>query len=161
MLSDSRKGDSPQLHIFNTKRGSTLDPVQTSFSLPYNNRGYPSRLLSEPCGHAASSDELATAPFHPDPSQRIIALNLDDSQWFVVNAKKSLELAREYEGKDVRWGKWETELIMVRIGRVIHWNYAWVSGCYFALCSAARITKDLVYGSWISVIQVVSRSSTS
>ena len=129
MLSDPWKGSPRRLHVFNTESGTTLSPVQTSFSIPYNRKGSSFRVLSEPCAHAPSPDELSTAPFHPDPSQRIIALNFGEVQWFVVNAEKLLELAREHEGKDVRWGKWETGLTGVPIGIVFSWDCAWVSGC--------------------------------
>lgn len=129
VISDSRQGGSPRLHVFNTKRGTTHRPAETSFSLPYNHSGSSFRLLSEPCGYAASSDELATAPFHPDPSQRIIALNFGEVLWFVVNAEKLLELALGWEGKNIQWDEWEAKLIRVTVGRVTGWDYAWVSGC--------------------------------
>ena len=129
VLSESRQGGPPQLHVFNTIRGTVQNPVQTSFSLPYNHRGFPLRLLSGPCWHAPFPDELRTAPFHSDPSQRIIALNFGGSQWFVVNTEKLLELALRWQGKDIQWDKWEAKLVGVTIGGVYGRDCVQVSGC--------------------------------
>lgn len=139
VLSDSRQGGPPQLHVFNTRRGTFRNPVQTSFSLPYNHRGSPLRLLSAPHGHLPFLDELNTAPFYSDPSQRITALNFGDSQWFVINTGKLLELALVWEGKDIQWNKWEAKLVEVTIGRVFGRDCIRVSGCRL-FCIAARST---------------------
>ena len=140
-LSESwqRDRDPPQLHVFNTIRGTVHTPVQTSFSLPHNRRGLGFRLLSGPCGHAPFPDELGTAPFRPDPSQRIIALNFGDSQWYVVGTERFLELALRWEGKNVQWDKWEAKRIRVTIERVTGWDCIQVSGCRL-LCIVSNST---------------------
>jgi hypothetical protein len=143
VLWDSGRGDPPQLHIFDTEQRTTIEPIQTSFSLPTaRQEAYDPCLLIEPCGHISSPDELITAPFYPDRSQRILAFNLGRS-CYAINAELLLKLAREREGQDVGWDEWGAHTIEVRGGDLCNLWQIWVSGCrLFCTVSNSRDDDD-------------------
>ena len=135
----------PRLDIFDTKQGITTEPSRTSFLLPAMGRSWD--FISEPGGHTPSPDELITAPFYSDPSQRIVALrHRAHNACYVINAELLLELAREQEGQDVQWKDWVAYTIEVRIG-VGSLDHIWVSGCrlYCITSDAAELSYLRIY----------------
>jgi len=121
----------PRLHIFDTGRGTTPEPVQTSFLPPIDCKeriGVSFRhVFSEPCGHAPLPDELLLEPFYQDPSQRILAIDDGRCSFDVINVELLLELARKREGQNIGWAEWgpNTTRIQVRDRD----QRVWVSGC--------------------------------
>ena len=128
MVSYPQSMNSAQLHVFDTECRTTTKPTSTSFSFPNSlGTGTPS-LISEPCSHSPSPDELTVAPFYPDTSQRILAFELGDARLFVVNTELLLELAREWQGYFVKWyEEWCTSIVPVQ--RSSNRRHIWVSGC--------------------------------
>lgn len=90
-------------------------PVQTSFSLSTDRMDVLSHLLSDPYGHAPLPDELMTAPFHSDSSQRILVLSIDEYEWLAINTEVLLELARERVGQHIEWDGWGGDTIQVQV----------------------------------------------
>jgi hypothetical protein len=108
-----------------------MTPIQTSFSFPTACLGAPCLCLSlESCGYIPSPDELKTAPFYPDCSQRILALYFGQhGTCYAINVELLLELAREREGQDVGWDEWGANTIEVHIGDPDNLREIWASGC--------------------------------
>lgn len=129
----------PHLYVFNTKCETTPSPVKASFSFSSAHVTFPTHLLSEPCGYTPSPDELATAPFYPDPSHRILAVGVENRWWYVINAELLLELARERRGQNVGWDEWRTRCIPVSVKDLAGINSIWVSGCRL-FCAVSRGT---------------------
>jgi len=140
---------SERLHVFDTEHRTP--PEQTTFCLS----GTPFYLLLEPCSHAPSPDGFMAAPFYPDPSQRMLALNLDGERWCTINTQLLLELARKREGQYVKWCEWGEIVNFLDIsGR----NYVWVSGCrlfYIAFDKATSYlqVRDFSPGSRVKSVQ--------
>ena len=153
VLSDDLQGrKDPYLHIFDTGRGKTLQPVQTSFLFPIDHMGTPLRLLSEPYSHAPLPDELLLEPFYQDPSQRILAIH-DGWCWLdVINVELLLELARKREGQNIGWGEWgpNTTRIQVRDRD----QRIWVSGCR-VFCAVPAVDDE---SEGISYLQIYDLS---
>jgi len=72
----------------------------------------------EPGGHRPSPEEDLFAPFYPDPSKRVLAVDLRGSETL-------LTLAREWGGEALEWEQWNAHGIDIRCGRVVA---PWVSG---------------------------------
>ena len=143
MLSDPPQEGPPQLRVIDTECRTTPTPIQTSFS--FSSRAPPpSHLLSDPCGHAPSSDELTTAPFYPDPSRRILAVGSGNLWWYVINTELLLGFSREREGQNISWDDWEATLTLVQAQDITSSDCTWVSGCRL-FCTASRGT-DYDYG---------------
>ena len=138
--SDDRPEGRPRLDIFDTNQGTDGKPTQTSFYLStIHDVARFSYLVSEPCGHVPSPDELMTAPFYPDPTQRILALCYNSpGRCFVINVELLLELAREREGQYVGWEEWVLHTIEVQVGPPDH---IWVSGCQL-YCTVSDVADE-------------------
>jgi hypothetical protein len=149
VLVDSDQEDPPRLQIFDTKQATITEPTRTSFFFPTAYMNAPTlSLSSEPCGHIPSPDELMTAPFYSDPSQRILSLYFGQyDACFAVNAELLLGLAREREGQDVGWEEWGAHTI--EIGGLNRLAHIWVSGCRL-FC----ILSDDVYGEDLLRLQI-------
>lgn len=135
VLSNSSQGDCPQLHVFNTECRITLEPIQTSFSLPAL-PNVPSYLLSEPCSHTPSQDELMAAPFYPDPSQQILAI-CGLFKCLVINIEQLLKHAQKWQGQCVELHGWG-EIIELEIGDPCNYSGFQVSGCrlFYLVCDS-------------------------
>lgn len=71
-----------------------------------------------------------TAPFHPDCSQRILAIHFYEyGACYAISTELLLRLAREREGQDVRWYEWGSHAIEVYVGDPGDFSQVWVSGC--------------------------------
>jgi hypothetical protein len=144
VLFGSGRGDPPRLQIIDTEQGTTMKPIQTSFffSTAYLEAPYP-RLLIEPCGHVPSPDELMTAPFYPDCSQRILAFYFGMyGTCHTINADLLLELAREQEGQDVGWDEWGAHTIEVDSEALGILDQICVSGCRI-FCTMSNNTDNV------------------
>lgn len=143
LLLDAGPGGPPQLQIFDTERGTSMTPIQTSFSLPpYLNESLILCPSLDPCGHIPSPGESMTVPFYPDRSQRILAFYSGQSGiCYAINTELLLRLAREREGQDVGWGEWAAHTIEIRIGDPgVPWPIC-VSGCRL-YCTALDEAND-------------------
>ena len=126
VLSGAREEDPERLLMFDTERGSTADPIETSFHLPPS--GVSNWFLSfEPCGHILSPDEQMTSPFYPDPCQRILALSLGHSDtYYVITRELLLELARRWVNQNIGWDQWRAQIIEVVVEDR---ERMWITGC--------------------------------
>ncbi|KAF9643840.1 hypothetical protein BDM02DRAFT_3191141 [Thelephora ganbajun] len=127
----SWKRDPSRLLIFDTERGSIMNPIETSF---FFSSAYPKAptwyISSEPCSHTPSPDELMTAPFYSDPSQRILAMYFGRCDaCHIINIEQLLELAREQVYQEVEWEEWRTHAVEVPVGEEDCIGHIWVSGC--------------------------------
>ena len=136
MLSYSFQWNRPQLHVINTEHGTIIHSVETLFSLPARRIAIPLSLSSGPCDYTPSPDELTAAPFHSDPSQRILALKFREHGWDVVNVELLLKLARERESQSIGWDEWKTKIIQVNETSSI--DCVWISGCRLFCVTSSR-----------------------
>ena len=121
-------------------RGGT--PVQTILhffpQLFFTHHECPSLQL-EPGMHRPSPED-STAPFYPDPSQRIVALTVRDSCHFVLRLGALLKFLGSREGSEIQWEEWRNLVIIPSTNlkpRGI--TRIWVSGCkFFSLHSTGR-----------------------
>ena len=128
VLSDPKKGDPPQLQIFDTEQRK---PKRTSLSFPTTFSAAPDlRLSLEPSSHIPSPDELVTAPFYPDDSQRILAVYFGrGSSCYLINTELLLRLARKRKGQGVGWDEWCAHAIEVHVGDPETVSQISASGC--------------------------------
>lgn len=87
-------------------------------------------LLLEQGVHGPSIAE-SLAPFHPDPSQRIIILRSPPySPCLVLRVQALLELLGNDVGSDITWGVWMSRAIIASIDLDLRAGVRiWVSGC--------------------------------
>jgi len=89
------------------------------------------------------SPEESLAPFHQDPTQRIVALT---TRWppgcFVVRLRTFLELLKDSEGSKIEWEEWKHHVLIpsIRLGRVV--DRVRASGCRLFLLSSAGYMSD-------------------
>ena len=101
--------------------------------------------IVEAGGHEPSPQDTLTAPFYPDPSQRILALSRDVQEGFsVMKVGTLLRLAREQARGEVRWGEWSPHLLQTSLkwGGVFPFDFerSWVSGFRLFRASLWRST---------------------
>ena len=144
VLSDPIPGRIQLLHVFDTECRAGLKPVQTSFIFQPTPSGSWICLLSEPCSHAPSPDELIAAPFYPDPSQRIVALTLDGVKWFTINTGVSLELGQKWRDRCVEWCEWN-KIIDVQVGEISRCDYPRVSRCRLFCVVPGSTDREIYY----------------
>ena len=109
-----------------TVDGSTL--TQTTFHFDGRKHLDPGEEIIhiEQGGHKPSPEESLLAPFFPDPSQRILAVELHNrGSVFVIKTEVLLKLAQEWGGGVLEWEQWRTHGIEVRPGDV---SNIWISG---------------------------------
>ena len=118
LLSDHYRGDPLRLHIFDTEQGTIDNPIQTTFYFSPDRGATPYfRLSTESCGHIPSPDELTTAPFYSDPSQRILTFYPGElGGCYVVYTELLLKLARERKGQNVGWKEWAPRTFWIPVG---------------------------------------------
>ena len=139
---NSPGGDPARLLIFDTEQGEQITgSVETSFLLPTNTLRSSWFFWSEPCGHIPSPDELVSAPFYPDLSQRIFALTLLPlGPCYAFNTEELLRFAQERVNQNIEWREWRTHAIELVVGHHIH---RWISGCrLFAIVPHGRGGED-------------------
>ena len=108
--------------------------MQTTFQLSplFSEFRYP-HLVLERGAHKPSSAE-SLAPFHQDPTQRIVALTTPLSSAhpiFVFRPQALLELSKGREGSEIKWDEWGGCVVTPSIGSEDpEFETAfWVSGC--------------------------------
>jgi hypothetical protein len=149
VLKNPESSSHPGLQIFDTEQGAMAESTPTAFFFsPAHQGGYEPHFLIEPCGYIPSPDELATAPFYPDRSQRILAVYSGFNTCCVINAGLLLELARERNGEDVWWDEWGARTIEV-CGGDDCFGLIWVSGCRLF-----STVSDSAYGICPTYLQV-------
>jgi hypothetical protein len=117
-------------------------PLRTTFHLfPYLDTHVYPRLLLERGAYTPSPAE-SRAPFHQDPTQRIVLLSLSDRapyrplgyigqpRYSVFLVGPLLELLQSREGSEIRWDEWKKHVIFPSLDPTLQ-NYLnlWVSGC--------------------------------
>ena len=86
----------------------------------------PTLILEE--GAHTPSPKRPSVPFHQDPAQRIIALQVEPCLHYVVfQVGALLELAESCEGCEIEWDQWEDRVIIHSLGPEC--EGVWVSGC--------------------------------
>ena len=111
-----------KLHVFDTK----LEPPTKNTFLIRDKALL--HILLEPCSYAPSPDEVEDALFYPNPSQRILALDLGKAEWLVIKIETLLKLAQNQSDKIISlegWGK----VVMARGGHQQEYPRVWISGC--------------------------------
>ena len=101
--------------------------AKTTFYFNSSGEGYLTMpyLIPDMGGHTPSRDDEIFAPFHPDPSQRVLAIGHYNFV-SVVRTEGLLRLAREREGEHLQWREWKTHVTwIVRDG---YTSRLWVSG---------------------------------
>ena len=120
--------------IIDTEKAGGGVPTQTTFQLSPQFGGFQEpRLVLERGGHKPSPAE-SLAPFHQDPTQRIVALAILTSsanRVFVFRAQALLELPKGREGSEIKRDEWGSCVVIPSIDSD-GWGYEtaiWVSRC--------------------------------
>ena len=128
-------GDTPSVVLMDTEKDIKGTPQQTFFRLPLGFGGERLHLLLERGAHEPSPAE-SMAPFHRDPSQRIVVFNFTYAQCcLVLKVASLLELLESHEGSEIGWDVWGSYAVgpTINLARV---KLVWVSGCrLFTVCS--------------------------
>ena len=134
----------PELQIFDTERGVTLNPAETSFSFSSDHlEAQDPCLLIEPWGYIPSPDELMTAPFFPDRSQRILAIHFGQCDTcYAINTELLLKLAREREGQGIEWDEWGAHTIEAHGGGLDALSQIRISGCLLFCTGPNSVDND-------------------
>ena len=118
-----------RLLLLDTERVSSGTPVQTWFYPPTTY--YSWTWVTETAGYKPSPQDILTAPFYPEPSQRILAFSLGcERGMLVMKVETLLRLSRERAGEEVRWQEWEPYLLRLRTSLLVDQLHvrSWVSG---------------------------------
>ena len=100
--------------------------MQTFLRLPPCPSGFPGLYqISEQGAHNPPAPD-SPAPFHHDPTQRIIALRYG-SNHLILQARLLLKLAENREGSEIGWDEWKNHVVVLPL--VFGFVNAWVSGC--------------------------------
>ena len=92
--------------------------------------------LMERGAHEPSTAE-SVAPFHQDPSQRIVVFDFSYTPcYFILKVESLLELLESHEGSEIEWDEWKSHVVIPirNLGRVV---LSWVSGCRLFLVRSA------------------------
>ena len=122
------------LVIINTGNDTEGTPLVTIFHLHLPRGPSPGslHLTLERAAHEPYPTE-SLAPFHHDPAQRILALQIQVSCRLVVRVKALLELLRDREGTEIGWDEWKHHLVLtsINVDNVEHptTHVVQVSGC--------------------------------
>jgi len=123
--------------------------MKTTFGFgPLQYRGFGAAFLYlEAGGYEPSYDEVSFAPFYPDASQRVLAIEFHGRGTIcVVKTEVLLKLAREQGATDIEWGQWKAHAFEARPGDLV---VRWVSGHrLFCVCpsgSGNEATRIDVY----------------
>ena len=128
---DSTADTPPSLVVMDMEKGAEGVPMQTFFHLSpwFINSETLSHSL-EPGMHKRSPEE-SLAPFHQDPTQRIVVLDSPATvHYLVLRVGALLELLENREGSDIAWDdrKSDVAIAFLKHNRLSQY---WVSGCRF------------------------------
>ena len=121
------------LLLLDTKQASLTVPTRAWFRGPASSRHWIS--FFEAGGYNPSPQDILSAPFYPDPSQRILALSMGP-QWgfYITKVERLLRFARERAGGEIQWEEWKPCLIEIFPQGPPDGTYplgSWVSGFRF------------------------------
>jgi hypothetical protein len=121
----------PGLTFLNTKEATTGggEILQTTLFFDDDEREDLAMmgLISDLGGHEPSYTDDLFAPFYPDPSQRVLAIDFISYDGVAVMKEETLlSLVQERKGEVLRWGEWGELVTWVLPGR--HPDGLWVSG---------------------------------
>ena len=122
--------------IVDTKKGGGGAPTQTTFQLSLQFGGFQEPRLVLERGAYKPSPAESLAPFHQDPTQRIVALvtlTSSANRIFVFRAQALLELSKGRESSEIKWDEWGNCVVILSIdsdGPGFETAF-WVSGCRF------------------------------
>jgi hypothetical protein len=128
----------PSLVLMDTGKNTGGSPMQTVFHLPRSIGGL---YFTLEWGAHKPSREESLAPFHHDPAQGIVVLELErDSRRLVVRVGALLKLLRDREGTEIEWDEWKHYVVLTSIDLehlMIH--AVRVSGCrlFFIYCTGS------------------------
>lgn len=106
-------------------------PVQTLFCLPTCLDKSDLRLIQDPGAYKPSTAE-SLAPFHQDPTQRIVGLDMPFSFGYLFLRAGALLELESREGSVVTWDEWKGHVVTPCIppmGFELDTLWVWVSGC--------------------------------
>ena len=128
---DSTVATPPSVVVMDTEKNVGGVPMQTFFHLsPWHVNSGMLSLLLEPGMHKPSPGE-SLAPFHQDPTQRIVVLDsLATVHFLVLRVGALLELLENNEGSDIAWDDWKSNVAIPFLKHGMIDKY-WVSGCRF------------------------------
>jgi hypothetical protein len=118
----------PSLVVTDTGKIVRGAPVQTlfHFPLPFICTGRLSLLLERGVHKPSPTESLA--PFHQDPAQRIIALAVPYTFYYLVfQVGALLELLELREGSEIGWDEWKSRVVTPSTDQ--EFVRIWVSGC--------------------------------
>ena len=122
-------GTPQSLVVIDTGKYLGSAPMRTVFHLPSRLSGARNlSLLLERGVHRPSPTETL-APFHQDPTQRIIALALPRAHTYypIIQVGELLDLLESREGSEIGWDDWKSCVVIPSINHdIVH---VWVSGC--------------------------------
>lgn len=118
-------GSPPSLVVTDTRKDVGGAPMRTLFRLPLSFSG--ASLLLERGVHQPSPAETLT-PFHQDPAQRIIALAVPFTSYYLIfQVGAFLKFLETREGSVIGWDEWRNRVVIPSIGQEL--ARIWVSGC--------------------------------
>jgi hypothetical protein len=122
-----RPDATPCLALIDTGKDIGGTPIQTTFHLSYSTFPY---LTWERGMHNPPHAE-SLAPFHQDPAQRIIALQFQFDEFFLVlRVGALLELFKDREGTEIGWDEWKNHVVIPSLFRSVRrLRSVQVSGC--------------------------------
>ena len=117
LASTSCRGGFSELLLLDTEHVPPMRPTLTRFCGPASSGQW--ACLFGAGEYQPSPQDTLSAPFYPDPSQRILALSLEHRcGFYVIKAEVLLRLARERFGEVVRWEEWRPYLVETAEGRM-------------------------------------------
>ena len=123
------------LALINTEGGAEVTHMKTIFFLPPFIDSYQFIDLLLECGAHEPSPAESLAPFHQDPSQRIVVLDLGNAPYYLVLRAEALLAFENRAGPNIRWDAWKGCVVMPLIPDNLMFSDVWVSGCrLFFLC---------------------------
>ena len=130
---------SPSLVVIDTGKDVGGIPMQTFLHLPPCPDGFGSlALISEQGVHNPPPPD-SLAPFHHDPTQRIITL-MYGSNHLIFQARTLLKLAERRGGSEIGWDEWKNHVVVLSFGFEL--IRAWVSGCRLFCVSEGEDIQD-------------------
>ena len=100
------------LALINTEGGAEVTHMKTIFFLPPFIDSYQFIDLLLECGAHEPSPAESLAPFHQDPSQRIVVLDLGNAPYYLVLRAEALLAFENRAGPNIRWDAWKGCVVM-------------------------------------------------
>ena len=99
-------------------------------------------LLLDQGAHEPSPEE-SLAPFHPDPAQRIVVLDVQLASYYLVVSVGALLEFRSRGWRMIKWGEWKSHVAIPRLSLDDVGPVApWVSGCRLFFLRSTKSSPD-------------------